>query len=825
MRFRFRKLGILVLSLCVLLSGIALAQAESPAEVPFVRDTPVQGLGTVPQGGAQPPNDVYTYTPADASGSGITAFRVTAQAYPDNTIAIYGDGFTGESRVFVYSQTTADDGILQEAEIIAGDNKVLNAILPANLPYGAYGVYVQNGDAITDTLYINTAQVWWIGQTMAAPGGAVSVYGANLTQANGAETSYVYLRPYGEDASAAPVQAEVVEANPYKVTFLVPEALEDEKTYEVWVHNGHGGDQGWAYAPQALYVSHLPVMAWNGAVRNVVDYGASPADDGGDDTQAIKAAIEAAQTGDTIFFPAGTYLITDEISVVKELCFRGEGAKESTVQMHPAFAKTALFNIISTPFEIENIGFISVTDIQANPPFILIKGDSYPLSTTGFSVHDCYFEKTHTEGHIDESVCIIAYNVYNVSITNNEFLAPAGMVAFGLQKVFITGNTVTGNFLNGRYNGPQSFHLRDCRMVDESGNTFTGLDYFQDPDGRLDIGDATINRSVVFQGYGSELYVADNTMRRVGTPYDNSGEQIMMEAPASTYVGRADDYTETTMTLPQEAPLPNKGSVITILAGKGQGQYRTVASAKKGVVTLADAWAVTPDETSLLAFVEPFENVAVYNNDIDGFTNYYELENATAGIQAYGNHLNYWVSHNVFKNLHTGIRLTAHVNRDGYEGHDIDVYNHFAATIVQDNHIENTRKGIMVLLTPYGGEAVPEPQNSTFSTVIRNNTLVNMMEAETEMLRGIGGNAITVGTKLRGYTIWPEEPVLEGPWVFGTIVEGNTIRDCAGAPILLEQHQEMTIIRNNTVTGNNAETPVGYEAPAKEAAYNDMKTE
>lgn len=44
-----------------------------------------------------------------------------------------------------------------------------------------------------------------------------------------------------------------------------------------------------------------------GTVRNVVDFGADPADNANDDAAAIRAALAAAQAGDEVYFPDGVY--------------------------------------------------------------------------------------------------------------------------------------------------------------------------------------------------------------------------------------------------------------------------------------------------------------------------------------------------------------------------------------------------------------------------------------------------------------------------------------------------------------------------------------
>lgn len=66
-----------------------------------------------------------------------------------------------------------------------------------------------------------------------------------------------------------------------------------------------------------------------GIFVNVKSYGAT-GDGVTDDTTAINAAITAAGTNGTIFFPKGTYLVTSTLQMLTGQCFLGEGGQRAS---------------------------------------------------------------------------------------------------------------------------------------------------------------------------------------------------------------------------------------------------------------------------------------------------------------------------------------------------------------------------------------------------------------------------------------------------------------------------------------------------------------
>ena len=108
-----------------------------------------------------------------------------------------------------------------------------------------------------------------LGPDNAAAGTTISVYGRNLAKSNGTSASFIYIKPtHGTGRYVTPVSV-----NPFKIDFKLPALAAG--SYEIWIHNGHGGRFGWG-GPLTLQVL-AEQSPWAGQDRQIFDvksYGA-----------------------------------------------------------------------------------------------------------------------------------------------------------------------------------------------------------------------------------------------------------------------------------------------------------------------------------------------------------------------------------------------------------------------------------------------------------------------------------------------------------------------------------------------------------------------
>lgn len=149
------------------------------------------------------------------------------------------------------------------------DDNTMIVTVDASLKYGIYGIYVKNANGTSNLAYVNRPLVWWVGMTAVNAGDEFSLYGENLTTGNGSSTNAYLVNDEGGWR-----KLEVSFADPYKVTVKIPTGLADGKKYTVRLHNGHGGQQGWADATETITYYAARVNAFSGKTLNVTAYGA-----------------------------------------------------------------------------------------------------------------------------------------------------------------------------------------------------------------------------------------------------------------------------------------------------------------------------------------------------------------------------------------------------------------------------------------------------------------------------------------------------------------------------------------------------------------------
>jgi hypothetical protein len=264
------------------------------------------------------PDEFDAYDPPELSqiDDGPAVSRAGKTAGPGQELYLGGHGFESngsvEFLVFGEGNGSTTETTVTPAE--ENDNRALTE-LPKSLPEWSMVLVYPTDDGTGRPAVLNRAEPWSALPRNPASGETVSVIGRNLSHDDGTESAWVYLKPKGEQTTGewAAVQA----VNPYKVDFTVPENL-DPGTYEVWLHNGHGGQYGWcplhaAYGGTTNITNHYIDVgagtAWSdGTTIDVTEEGADPAA-GTDDTEAIMSALQQANDADlgTVYFPGGTY--------------------------------------------------------------------------------------------------------------------------------------------------------------------------------------------------------------------------------------------------------------------------------------------------------------------------------------------------------------------------------------------------------------------------------------------------------------------------------------------------------------------------------------
>ena len=759
------------------------------------------------------PGKAFTLPNIKQSGdSAPVAATLTKQVYPGDSITVMGKGFETSGTAAYY---VADGNTKKASMQLVNDTQVAVTISKTE-NYGVYGIYLKNDNGTSAIKMVNVPSVWWIDYTDVNAGNEISIYGENLTY-NNENTSNVYLLD-GEKW----FKMNVISADPHKVTVQIPQGLIPEKQYSLKLHNGHGGEYAWADVEQKITFKEYVINAVKSNVINVVDYGARPDNAEKNSTRAIYSAVQAADVGDTIYFPAGTYLMKSGITVDKSLKFVGDGSDKTKIIMYDKISDNpgALLTFKGGPIEISGIGFEDVRSKKFTNYFIKYMGDGNLNGNYNLYIHDCSFLQDCKKKLSTHIASICAENATNIWIKNNKFETTGVMFANKTKNVIVTDNEICGvsNVFGsaGTYH-PNQLLVWDTHNFDFSKNKVYSKDLITDPNGTLEYGDKSNGRTISFQLSNSNIYVADNNLERVGLPGDNAGEQFLFEDTVCVYDGYLSNPTANTLDLLFE-PYSNitTKTVVMITEGTGVGQYRYVESHKNKTLTVDKDWEIKPDSTSRIILFKSFSNVAVYKNTVTGFKNHNTKYCFSSGTCLYGNMVNGFITNNDFSDLPYGMSIVAHYRKatddtvgngnasqtSGFYWIQCD-YNKIKNCSVGFNYSIETMFREQSNYTTYTSSNMEDyetPTNLTLGFIFRGNNIDTMSDYLSEDRAGLGGIGILVGSM--DWRTWQHpQHTCNGGWMQGTLIENNSIKGCAKNNIVLCKHQGNTILSGNNYSG------------------------
>lgn len=377
-----------------------------------------------------------TFAPnVSGSGSGTMALsNITKIANFGDAFAAWGDGYSSDSKIKIYGQTSSGNAAFEYATNETGTpgNVYLNgdkliakiAGVPANSMYLAY----PDTSGVKGTpLVINRADAWWVQGSSTSnnrvfAGDTVSIHGMNLGNLADPTKSWVWI-VRGDGTGGTFVATTSVD--PYRVQFAMPGTFTTGDTIRVYVHNGHGGIYGWSD-----YVTiYLTTAAIYAASYFAVNYAANNVnfDDyytGNPCSTALAAAIAAVQVGGFLgritINTARTYLLDVKANLQLIQLYNGSGG---TVIFEP----DTTFNSATGEFIYSSAGGASLRDLHI---------DTTPRGTFGGTVQTL-------SGFSDIQDCVI--NTSNITSTQAiEMSANTQQTSAGTTGIILKNNTITG---------------------------------------------------------------------------------------------------------------------------------------------------------------------------------------------------------------------------------------------------------------------------------------------------------------------------------------------------------------------------------------------
>jgi hypothetical protein len=543
-------------------------------------------------------------------------------------------------------------------------------------------LWVGNDNGWSKPIVVNQTEVWWVGSEEAHSGGTVSIFGRNLahnnldsTDAGGSSAlnTRIYLEPSGGGSGTWVTPSA---ANPYKVDFVVPSLSAGD--YNVWAHNGHGGEYGWSKV-STIEVLGSPISAFEDAtlVTNKISLTnhdstldssltamstTASAADNATRLQAIINHYSAAYNGTPatrtiLYLPAGTYEIGQMINIRSGVSILGEldgDDKLSTLKATRTWTtdnNASVFNIATENFNpstnedtIESIGF---KDLVIDASDITLTGNlSHVINGhVGFSTAVTTYTTDFTIDNVDIDAGL--NKALYIDDSERIFVKDTLLISSGIRfdtsrQVFMDG--VDYRFTNNA-NSPIWIKSSDeISITNSTGRDFDSWDETANGGlGDWDWGSTTgwgVGRFIVVSSQDAtpeNIYIGENdtydlTVNYLINPNTNEGEAILIEGAGretSRAVGQVTGAVGQQISFDVvDANAAALGDVgLVVIDGKGTGQHRDF---KPGEYTATDMgsyttytftpsveWEVIPDSTTRVALLRVATNVVTYRNELD----------------------------------------------------------------------------------------------------------------------------------------------------------------------------------------------------------------
>ena len=573
-------------------------------------------------------------------------WRVSDGVLPDDLIALNGYGLKDEDMnqvIIKYALHTADiapdtppadAGILAKVQSDPRDGYYLVTRLPADAQPGLYDIWVSNGKGFGKPITLNEPRPLFINEYEAWEGQNIEISGRNFAAGQfGAEMETRVRLNDGKNC----YEQFLAKHTPYSIAFTVQDTPLGE--YEVEVSNDNGVSWRGLASGQTLTVvekgldplkigyAWMDHFAWNNSF-DVTEYGADGSD-AGDDTEAIHAAIAAAENsaekGGVIYFPKGNYYTTG-IKIPPNIVLLGEDMEKTVL----TYCGAAGDNMIeSSGNRLEGRQGIAELSIRLSDDAVR-PGVFFWFGQPWSDANDASLRKASE---------FFLYKIDLKFSMESDTKNGNGVVVVGDERFLVKDSSFSGNsamMTSIKFNKYTGYY--NVRMEFERGRLQSCATYHF-------VEDCVVTGGL--RGKGTEdnhgifgrdhCHMENNYVEEIGSFNHNDGEAFCCEMPNGYYnYGAVVNAGENFVTFhPECGPLKHYTLVwgrlsVRITGGKGMGQQRDVASMDidNNTIVLKEDWNVVPDSTSKITLICPLDNVTIYNN---------VMKDSRVGISFYGN--------------------------------------------------------------------------------------------------------------------------------------------------------------------------------------------
>ncbi len=491
-------------------------------------------------------------------------------------------------------------------------------------------LWVRTGAGWSAPYLLNVARPFWLSQAEARPGELLHLYGFGLRREESGphrpvpdalREGTVLLKGMGETLFAEPIyegRSTQWIADSRLIYFRVP-AEAPAGHYQVYIHNGHGGEFGWSPAGSLEVHSEIPAAK---PEVNVRAFGAQ-GDGFSDDLPAIMAAIQAVEaTGGSVLLPPGTYRIEETLCLPPGVKLLGAGRENTLIKgvgFDPAAGPPAAVLALTDHTGIKALTICG--SVSRGVPSVIMPRSE--MSTDAMirllpsrrgeavedvSIIDCRLRALEEAPDTREPLYLKAIHVghdylgrcKHVTIHNNEIYG--SLIFWRGERMEIVRNTWLDSTatINVAIHGWATDSLLDSNI-------------FRDTPGRLcfyPLRHCYLRFNEIHGAFRGSWTNAEEVYLIHGDFEDYFGEHYQRATGTATG-GSTTTLSDATR---QWQPDSHVDSVVIITAGTGFGQYRHVSGNTADTLVIDRPWRVAPDASSEYVVGRMYAENALYAN-------------------------------------------------------------------------------------------------------------------------------------------------------------------------------------------------------------------
>ena len=560
---------------------------------------------------------LITMSVVHAADTGPQIFWASDPVRPDETVLLRGGGFGAQpavefARLEDGDPAAANPSALKWVTLPALQPAVdaLKFVVPADVRPGVFACRVVADGVRSAPALLNRPDVWWLqgdAETGATPGGWLRMFGKCLRS----EAANVRVRL--TSSSGAPVALNAEAADGWSLRCPVPSDLAPGN-YSVRLHNGQGGAGAWGEADSVTITAPAPwptnaysVLTPYGADairdmrRSLVKYG-QPLER----TDGVQAALAQAKTngGGIVYFPAGRYHLSGPLVLPPRTILKGEGMGLVTLWWG------------SGKFNLDGGGDQGLAkEAEAKPPDNLISGSAFGIED--LSLYLPLEHRTGIDGFGDVRLRRVRVRVDHLWALNGN-KRPEGLIA-RLGRTFEVSDCDIIAKGEGLKLGERGVIARNRILAGKTPCSLGGACGVVVEDNEFVSTYPTAYQNIA--GVGQNIYYARN--RHEAQNAHQADFSFTFDRGGTAYHGTLAAISGTKLTLstdPHFEKWANERSalwrkaVVCVVSGKGASQWRSVTSFSGREWTLAQPFAIAPDERSVVTSVPLCGRTLIINN-------------------------------------------------------------------------------------------------------------------------------------------------------------------------------------------------------------------